>query len=217
MKAPDSDETYLATLEALLKGDTKVDTNFSIEKNLLLNENRWYIHKHEGLRRMIMKAEHDSKIAGHFGTYKTIGRARANFYWPKMDENITEYVRSCDVCQRNKVIRHKKYGLLEHLEVPMRPWTAISMDFIVGLSKSDGYTKIWIMVDRFSKMAHFIPIRTEEHIKELALTFVKEIWRLHGLPKSIVSDRDTRFTSNFLTSLMQVLQVKLSLSTAFHL
>jgi len=79
---------------------------------------------------------------------------------------------------------------------------AISMDFIVGLPKSDGYTKIWVIVDRFSKMAHFIPLRTEEHIKELALTFVKEIWRLHGLPESIVSDRDTRFTSMFWTSLM---------------
>ena len=90
------------------------------------------------------------------------------------------------------------------------------MDFIVGLPKSDGYTKIWVIVDRFSKMAHFIPLRTEEHIKELALTFVKEIWRLHGLPESIVSDRDTRFTSKFWTSLMQLLQVKLNMSTAFY-
>jgi len=82
-----------------------------------------------------MEAEHDSKITGHFGTYKTIGRVRDNFYWPKMDENITEYDRSCDVCQRNKVIRHKKYGLLELLDVPIRPWTAISMDFICWVTK----------------------------------------------------------------------------------
>jgi len=216
MKAADSDETYLAMLKALLKGDSKVNTNFTIEKDLLLYKNRWYIPKDKGLRRTIMEAEHDSKIAGHFATYKTIGRVRANFYWPKMDENITEYVRSCDVSQRNKVIRHKKNGLLEPLELPMRPWTAISMDFIVGLPKSHGYMKIWVIVDRFSKMAHFIPLRTKEHIKELALTFVKEIWRLHGLPESIVSDRDTRFTSKFWTSLMQQLQLKLNLSTAFH-
>jgi len=163
-----------------------------------------------------MEAESDSKIAGPFGTYKTIGRVRANFSWPRLDENITQYVHSCDVCQSNKVIRHKRFGLLEPLEVPMRPWTAVSMDFIVGLPKSDGYTKIWVIVDRFSKMAHFIPLRTEEHIKELALTLVKEIWRLHGLPESIVSDRDTRFTSKFWTSLIQLLQVKLNLSTAFH-
>jgi len=86
----------------------------------------------------------------------------------------------------------------------------------VGLPKSDGYTKIWVIVDRFAKMAHFIPLRPEKHIKELALTFVKEIWRLHGLPESIVSDQDTRFTSKFWTSLMQLLQVKLNQSTAFH-
>ena len=90
------------------------------------------------------------------------------------------------------------------------------MDFIVGLPKSEGYTKIWVIVDRFSKMAHFIPLKTEEPIKELALTFVKEIWRLHGLPESIVSDRDTRFTSKFWTSLMQLLQVKLNVETALH-
>jgi len=216
VKAADNDQTYLATLKTLLKGDSKDDTNFSIEKDLLLYKNTWYIPKDEGLRRTIMEAEHDSKIAGHFRTYKTIGRVRAKFYWPKMDEHITEYVRSRDVCQRNKVIRHKKYGLLEPLEVPMRPWTAISMDFIVGLPKSEGYTKIWVIVDRFSKMAHFIPLKTEEHIKKLALTFVKEIWRLHGLPQSIVSDQDTRLTSKFWTSLMQLLQVKLNMSTAFH-
>ena len=216
MKAADSDQTYLETLKALLKGDSKAHTKFGIEKDLLLYKNTWYIPKDEGLRRTIMEAEHDSKIAGHFGTYKTIGRVRGNFCWPKMDDNITEYVRSCDVCQRNKGIWHKKYGLLEPLEVPIRVWRAISMDFIIGLPKSNGYTKIWVIVDRFSKMAHFIPLRTEEHIKELALTFVNEIWHLHGLSEAIVSDRDTRFTSKFCKSLMQLLQVKLNLSTPFH-
>jgi len=98
----------------------------------------------------------------------------------------------------------------------MRPWTSISMDFIVGLPKSQGYTKIWVIVARFSKMAHFIPLKSEEHIKELALIFLKEIWRLHGLPATIISDRDTRFTSKFWMSLMQLLQVKLNVSTAFH-
>ena len=106
MKAADSNQTYLATLKAPLKGDSKVETNFSIEKDLLLYKSRWYIPTDEGLRPTIMEAEHDSKIAGHFGTYKTIGRVRANFYWAKMDENIAEYVRSCDVCQHNKVFRH---------------------------------------------------------------------------------------------------------------
>jgi len=80
LKAADNDQTYLAMLKALHKSDSKVDTNFSIEKDLLLYKNRWYIPKDEGLRRTIMEAEQDAKIAGHFGTYKTIGRVRANFY-----------------------------------------------------------------------------------------------------------------------------------------
>jgi len=215
-KAADSDQTYLVMLKALLKDDSKVDPNFSIQKDWLIYKNRLYIPKDEGLRRTIMEAEHDSKFAGPFRTYKTICRVRANFYWPKMDENITEYIRSCDVCQGNKVIGHKKYGLLEPLDVPMRPLMAISVDFIVGLPKSDGYMKIWVIVERFSKIAYFIPVRTEEHIKELALTFVKEIWRLHGPLESIISDRCTQFTSKFWKTLMQLLQVKLKLSTAFH-
>jgi len=122
-----------------------------------------------------------------------------------MDEQITEYVRSWDVCQHNNVIRHKNYGLLEPIDVPMRLWTSISMDFIVGFPKSEGYTKIWVIVDRFSKMAAFFPLKTEEHIKELALTFLKEMWCLNGLPETIISDRDTRFTSKFWMILMEQL------------
>ena len=135
LKAADQDQSYLNTFKSVLKDDKNVDTNLSIEKELLCYKNRWYIPKDETLKRMIMEAEHDSRVAGHFGTYITIGRVRANFYWPKMDEQITEYVRSCDMCQHNKVIRHKKYGLLELIDIPMRSWNSISMNFIVGLPR----------------------------------------------------------------------------------
>jgi len=98
----------------------------------------------------------------------------------------------------------------------MRPWTSISMDFIVGLPKSEGYLKLWVIIDRFVKMAHFIPLKTKEYIKELALTLLKQIWRLDGLPEIIISDRDTRFPCTFWMSAMQLLQVNLKLSTAFQ-
>jgi len=202
--------------KSVLKGENNVDTCLCILKDLLCYKNRWCILKDKALKRIIMKTEHDSRMAEHFGTYKTIGRVRANLYWPKMDEQITEYVRSCDISQHNKVIQHKKYGLLVPIDVPIRPWTSISMDFIVGLPKSEGYTKIWLIVDRFSKMTHFVPLKTEEHIKELALIFLKEIWHLHGLPETIISDRDTRFTSKVWMSLIQLFQVKLNVSTGFH-
>src|SRR5207302_6960566 len=99
---------------------------------------------------------HDSRLAGHFGTYKTIGRIRANFYWPKMDDYITEYVRTCDTCQRSKTARHKRFGLLSPIEVPLRPWKSISMDFIIGLPESVGYTTNWVNVYRIYKWTHLI-------------------------------------------------------------
>ena len=86
----------------------------------------------------------------------------------------------------------------------------------MGLPKSEGYTEIWVIVDRFSKMPHCIPLKTEEYVKELAVIFVKDIWRLHVRPETIISDRDTRFTSKFWMRLMQPLQVNLNISTAFY-
>jgi hypothetical protein len=94
------------------------------------------------------------------------------------------------------------------------------MDFITALPESDGYTQIWVIVDRLTKMTHFIPLRTgadgELPVRDLAIIFAKEIWRLHGLPSDIVSDRDTRFTSHFWQELTKHLGIKLSMSTAFH-
>ena len=131
-------------------------------------------------------------------------------------EQITEYVRSCDLCQHNKVIRHKKYGLLELIDVAMGLCTFRSVDFIVWLTKSAEYTKICVVVDRFYKMGHFIQVKTEEHIKGLVLILPKEIWGLHGLSESMISDRDTQFTSKFWMSLIQLLNVSLNISSAFH-
>ena len=90
------------------------------------------------------------------------------------------------------------------------------MDFIVGLPASKGHTKIWVVVDRFSKMAHFIPLSTDTPIKEIANIFLREIWRLHGLPSSVVSDRDSRFQSKFWLEVMDALKVDVRLSMAFH-
>ena len=112
-------------------------------------------------------------------------------------------------------MRHHEYGLLQPLEVPYAPWSFISMDFIVGLPTVHGYNQIWTVVDRFSKIVHFIALKSTS-ARELADSFVKEIWRLHGLPLDIVSDRDTRFTSNFWAAVMKKLDVKLNMSTAFH-
>ena len=145
----------------------------------------------------VLDSEHDSKVAGHFGQDKTIELIRRNFWWPKMDEQIIQYIQSCTNCQQDKSRRHKKYGLLSPLELPHAPWQSIAMDFITDLPPSRGCTELWVVIDRFTKMAHFIPLPPDgKKAEDLARIFAKEIWRLHGLPRDIISDRDARFTSD---------------------
>jgi hypothetical protein len=217
-QAGEKDPEWRATRDAVLRKDENVAEEFEVKDGLLYYENRWVIPDDSALKLRILRENHDSKVAGHFGQFKTSERMKQNFFWPKMDQEVRDYVRSCDICQRDKVSRHKRYGLLQPLEIPYRPWTSISMDFITALPESDGFTQIWVIVDRLTKMAHFIPLKTEEEapVKELAVTFAKEIWRLHGLPSDIVSDRDTRFTSHFWQELTSHLGIQLSMSTAFH-
>jgi len=133
-----------------------------------------------------------------------------------MEEDVTDYVRSCDTCQRDKPSRHKKYGLLEPLEVPYRPWSSISMDWITELPESGGCTQIWVIVDRFSKMVRLVPLPTNTTSRDLAKAFLHNVWRYHELPDDIVTDRDSKVTSHFWQALMDSLGITSKLSTAFH-
>jgi hypothetical protein len=212
------DPDWMATAKAVKEGSEEVAPGFEVKDEVLLFENRYVIPNDSALRLKVLAENHDSKVAGHFGQFKTMERLRQNFFWSKMDEDAKDYVRSCDVCQRDKTSRHKKYGLLQPLDIPHQPWRSIAMDFITGLPESNGYTQIWVVVDRLSKMAHFIPMKTGEEspARDLAMTFAREVWRLHGLPADIVSDRGSVFISGFWKELMEHLGIELNLSTAFH-
>jgi len=134
-----------------------------------------------------------------------------------MAKDIEDFVRSCDDCQQNKAPRHKRHGTLHPLELAYSPWDSISMDFITQLPTSDGCSTVWVIVDRFSKMAHFIPIADGQKTAEgCAKLFLANVWKLHGLPSDIVSDRDPVFTSKFWAELMERLDVRLRKSTAFR-
>ena len=212
------DPDWMATLEAVRAGSELVAPGFEEKEGLLFFENRYVLPNDKALKLKVLEANHDSRVAGHFGQFKTLDRMRQNFFWSKMDDDAKDYVRSCDVCQRDKTSRRKKYGLLQPLDIPHQPWRSIAMDFIVGLPESNGFTQIWVVVDRLTKMAHFIPMVTGEKspAKDLAMTFAREVWRLHGLPSDIVSDRGSVFISGFWKELMEHLGVDLNLSTAFH-
>jgi len=141
----------------------------------------------------ILKQEHDAKIAGHLGIDKTYERVRRTYYWPRMMRNIRKYIQTCDSCQRNKPSNQKPPGLLHPLEIPNERWESISMDFIVQLPKTKrNYDAITIFVDRLTKRVHFAASKTTDTATDVAHMFINEIFRQHGLPRSIVSDRDSK-------------------------
>ena len=208
-----NDPQYQQGLRAV--SEMKHNTIASIVDGLLYHKLRLYVPK--GLQQAIMQSEHDSRVAGHFGQDKTIELIKRNFWWPSMKRTIIEYIQSCLPCQQNKARRHRKYGLLSPLELPHAPWTSLSMDFITGLPLSSGCDEVWVIVDRFTKMAHFIPLAVGgKTAADLARIFAKEIWRLHGLPADIVSDRDSRFTSATWKVFLAILGIRPRMSTAFH-
>jgi hypothetical protein len=134
-----------------------------------------------------------------------------------MKFDIVKYVAACGVCQLVKA-EHKRFaGLLKPLEIPEWKWEHITMDFVVGLPRtSRGKDAIWVVVHQITKSTHFIPMKTTNSTEELVPLYMKEVLRLHGVPKSIVSGRDSKFVSKFWQSLHNALGTKLSLSVAFH-
>ena len=115
------DLQWVAMREAVTQKKTPIDPNIIVENNFLLYKNRYYIPNDTNIKNRILHDNHDSKLAGHFGIFKTLEYLKQNYDWPKMAEEGQDYVRSCNICQRNKASRHKKYGLLDPLEVPYRP------------------------------------------------------------------------------------------------
>jgi hypothetical protein len=193
-----------------------VDRNLTLRDGDVFQKKRWYIPNHRELKPKIMSAINDSKPASHFGQFKTAEHLRALFFCSKMDNDMGEYLRSCDTCQSDESYSHKRNTMLPHLEVPNTPCSSISMDFFVSMPESEAYTRIGVIVERFTKITYFIPLKTKATIEKLAHIFLQKICRLHGLSEEIISDRYFRFESKFWHSLIKLLGVNLCLSTAYR-
>ena len=126
------------------------------------------------------------------------------------------YVKNCDICQRSKVVRHAPYGMLQSNEVPERPWKSIAMDFIPDLPTSDGYDTVLVVIDRLTKMSHFIPCKKNLNARQFATLFLKEIIRLHGIRRELITDRGSLFISHLWKGTTEKLVIERRLSTAFH-
>jgi hypothetical protein len=169
------------------------------------------------LRKMILRDAHDSAYSIHPGSTKMYQDLKQRYWWYGMKRDVAAHVALCDTCHMVKAEHQRPAGLLQLLKVPEWKWEEIGMDFIVGLPRTrDGYDSIWVIVDRLTKVAHFIPVRTTYTGAKLAELYMSRIVCLHGVPKKIVSDRGTQFTSRFWEKLLESMNMKLNFSSAYH-
>ncbi|QRW10290.1 Retrotransposable element Tf2 protein [Ceratobasidium sp. AG-Ba] len=216
-----SDDESLTTLIASTK--KKEDLPPSIRKqydkyewkeDLLWYEGRIVIPENKEIRLAILEMHHDNPIAGHQGQARTLELISRRYYWPAMKQQVNRFVETCEICQRSK--GHKQYAPQKPLPIPQKPWEDIAYDFIVKLPESQGMDSILVVIDCFSRQAHFIPCLESTNAEGVADLFIKEIWKLHGLPKTTVSDRGPTFNSQFLKALYAKLGINPKFSTAFH-
>ncbi|GJT98170.1 putative reverse transcriptase domain-containing protein [Tanacetum coccineum] len=183
---------------------------------LCLNGRSW-LPCYGDLRTVIMHESHKSKYSIHPGSEKMYQDMKKLYWWPNMKANIATYVSKCLTCAKVKVEHQRPSGLLVQPDIPQWKWDNITMDFVTKLPKSSqGYDTIWVIVDRLTKSAIFVPMRETDPMDKLARMYLKEVVTRHGIPLSIICDRDPRFASNFWRSLQNALGTSLDMSTAYH-
>jgi hypothetical protein len=175
-----------------------------------------YVPKDRELRHCIIEQHHDTRIARHAGHFKTLELISRNYWWPQISSYIGTYVNTCDLCNQTKMQHQRLIGELHPSETPEAPWDVISIDFIVKLLESHGYDTIMCVIDSLTKHAHFILTHTTINAEGTALLFFKEVWKHHGTPRVVVSDRGPQFIAGFMHKLYKLLGIKLALLTAYH-
>ncbi|GJY19379.1 putative reverse transcriptase domain-containing protein [Tanacetum coccineum] len=183
---------------------------------LCLNGRSW-LPCYGDLRTVIMHESHKSKYSIHPGSDKMYQDMKKLYWWPNMKADIATYVSKCLTCAKVKAEHQRPSGLLVQPKIPEWKWDNITMDFVTKLPKSSqGYDTIWVIVDRLTKSAIFTPMRETDPLDKLARMYLKEVVTRHGIPVSIICDRDPRFASNFWRSLQNALGTNLDMSTAYH-
>nr|GFB71102.1 putative reverse transcriptase domain-containing protein [Tanacetum cinerariifolium] len=183
---------------------------------LYLAERIW-VPVYGNLRTLIMKEAHVTRYSIHPRADKMYYDLRGLYWWPRMKKDIAMYVGKCLTCSKVKAEHQKPSGLIQQPEIPEWKWENITMDFVNKLPRTrSGHDSIWVIVDRLTKSAHFLAVREDYKTEKLARLYINEIKARHGVPVSIISDRDSYFTSRFWKSLQKALGTQLDLSTAYH-
>lgn len=209
------DPKLMDIITALQQG-AETRRGFSYSNGVLLYEGRLVISATSPWIPILLKEFHVTPQGGHSRFYRTYRRVAANLYWLGMKKMVQQFVMDCDICQRQKYMATAPGGLLQPLNIPEQVWDEVSMDFITGLPKSKGFEAVFVVVDKLSKYGHFIPLKHPYTARVVAEVFIKEVARLHGIPSSILSDRDPIFVSSFWRELFKLQGTKLKMSTAYH-
>ncbi|GJV20028.1 putative reverse transcriptase domain-containing protein [Tanacetum coccineum] len=179
--------------------------------------NHVWLAQYGGLRNLIMHESHKSRYSIHPGSDKMYQDLKLLYWWPNMKADIAAYVSKYFTCAKVKAEHHKPSGLLQQPKIPVWKWERITMDFVSGLPRTpSGYDTIWVIVDRLTKSAHFLPTKKKDSMEKLTRLYLKEIMCRHGVPVSIISDRDSHFMSRFWRSLQEALGTNFDMSTAYH-
>ena len=169
------------------------------------------------LREEILREFHYSQFFVHPGDTKMYQDLRRRYYCSGMKRHVGDFVRRCLTCQQVKAERQKPVGLLQLLEVDEWKWEHVTMDFVTHFPWTpQRHDAVWVIVDRLTKSAHFLAVRMTFTLERFCRLYIREIVRLHGVPVSIVSDRDPRFTTHFWKSFQKAMGTRLTMSTAFH-
>ena len=164
----------------------------------------------------VLQSYHDFLAAWHFGFNKTMELILCNFWRPQMWKTVKDYITICNICSRSKVSHHHLYGLLHPLPIPEKPWSSISMVFIIDFLSSNDFHSIFVVVDRLTKMVYFMSCNKTVIGEEIARHFMDNIFKYHGLPDNIISNHGSQFTLKFWQSLLKILKVKIKLSSTYH-
>jgi hypothetical protein len=208
----------IKVLRELMKEGKAEDYRLDEQGTVWLKE-RICVLQDKALLEQIMREAHDSRysIHPHPGSTKMYKDLKTRYWSKDMRRDIAHYVACCDTCSRVKIEHQKPAGLLKPLEIPVWKWEDISMKFVVGLPRTPkGNDSVWVIVDRLTKVAHFVPVKTQYATEKMADLYVEHILRLHEAPRSIVSDRGPQFVAKFRKSFHQLLGTTLNYSTAFH-
>lgn len=200
--------------------EAKTRGGFHLDNGLLYTlSGRLYVPRASDstLRTRLLAEAHDAPASGHLGRDKTYERLARYFYWPGLHHEVAVYCNTCHICQRMKPSNKNKIGLLQPLPAPSRPWESISLDLITDLPETkNGNTACVTFVDRFTKMIHIWPCKTQVSSEDMVNIFLQAVFRLHGVPREIVSDRDPRFTAAFWSQMFKRLGTKFNMSTSNH-